>query len=63
MNFEFNQEELDQILYVMRVLAPDIGEDRFQILLDAQDYLLASGFLDAVWGNHSTPGRRKCQFG
>ena len=50
MDFEFSQEELEQILYVMRVLAPDIGEDRFQVLLDAQDYLLASGFLDAVWG-------------
>ena len=35
MNFEYSQEEVDQILYVMRVLAPDIGEDRFQVLLDA----------------------------
>ena len=50
MDSSLNHEELGKVLQVMRVMAPDIGEDKFQVLLDAQDYLLASGFLDAVWG-------------
>ena len=50
MVFELNKEELGQVLRAMRILAPDIGDERFQSLLDAQEKLTASGFLEAVWG-------------
>jgi hypothetical protein len=50
MEFEFNREELGQVLQAMRVLLPNIGEEKFQSLLDAQEKLSSAGFLEAVWG-------------
>jgi len=50
MEFELNREELGQVLQSMRVLLPNIGEERFQSLLDAQEKLSSAGFLEAVWG-------------
>ena len=50
MEFELNREELGQVLQAMRVLLPNIGEERFQSLLEAQEKLSSAGFLEAVWG-------------
>jgi len=50
MEFELNREELSQVLQVMRILVPDIGDEQFQSLLATQEKLSASGFLEAVWG-------------
>ena len=50
MEFELNSDELGQVLQAMRVLLPDIGDERFQSLLAAQENISTSGFLEAVWG-------------
>jgi len=50
MEFELNNDELDQVLQAMRVLVSDRGDERFQSLLAAQEKLSTSGFLEAVWG-------------
>jgi len=50
MEFELNSDELGQVLQAMRILVPDIGDERFQSLLAAQEKLSSSGFLEAVWG-------------
>ena len=50
MEFELNKEELGQVMQAMRILVPDIGDERFQSLLAAQEKLSTTGFLEAVWG-------------
>lgn len=50
MEFKLNNEEIGQVLQAMRILTPDIGDDRFQSLLAAQENISTSGFLEAVWG-------------
>jgi DNA repair exonuclease SbcCD ATPase subunit len=50
MEFELNQEELAQVLQAMRVLLPNVDNEKFQSLLAAQENLSSAGFLEAVWG-------------
>jgi hypothetical protein len=50
MEFEPNQEELGQVLQAMRVLLPNVDNEKLQSLLAAQENLSSAGFLEAVWG-------------
>jgi len=50
MEFELNQEELGQVLQAMRVLLPNVINEKFRSLLAAQENLSSAGFLEAVWG-------------
>jgi len=50
MELELNQEELGQVLLAMRVLLPNVSNEKFQSLLVAQENLSSAGFLEAVSG-------------
>ena len=50
MELELNQEELGQVLQAMRVLLPNVDNEKFQSLLLTQENLSSAGFLEAVWG-------------